>query len=100
MSSHRKTDPELVDLGLKHALKNWVQRNQPPLDGKTRLINSAMGTKRTYARNRVSRISGLASMSMHESFLEIYLASFRITPYYSLQPGSMGLNFSRGVIAR
>jgi len=97
MSLRRKMDAELVDLGLKHALKNWAHRSQPPLDGKARLINAAMQTKKSFSRNRVAKISGFVSMSLHENFIEIYLESFKNIPYYSLQPGGIGLNFSHGL---
>ena len=97
MSLRRKVDAELVDLGLKHALKNWAHRSQPPADGKSRLINAAMQTKKSFSKNRVAKISGFISMSLHENFIEIYLVSFKNIPYYSLQPGGIGLNFSHGL---
>ena len=100
MSLRRKMDDDLIDLGLKHALKNWASRSQPPAGGKARLINAAMHTKKSFSKNRVAKLSGFVSMSLHENFIEIYLESFKNTPYYSLQPGSIGLNFSHGLNAK
>lgn len=100
MSSHRKTDVDLVDLSLRHTLKNWVGRSQPPVDGKSRLINAAFQTRRDFSRKKLSKISGLISMSRQENFIEVYLVSFKISPFYSLQPGSIGLNYSHSVNAK
>lgn len=97
MSSRRKMDAERIDLGLRHALKNWAHRHQPPVDGKSRLINAAMHTKKSFPKNRVAKISGFISMTLHENFIEIYLESFKNMPYCSLQPGGIGLNFSHGL---
>jgi hypothetical protein len=93
-------DDDLIDLSLKHALKNWASRSPAPVDGKSRLINSALNAKKSFSKNRIAKLSGFVSMSLHENFIEIYLEIFKNTPQYSLQPGSMGLNFSHGLNAK
>ncbi len=95
MSLRRKMDNELIDLSLKHVLKNWAHRSQPPLDGKSRLINSAMQNKSARSSNSLSKILGWISMSFRVNFNENYLESYKYIPYYSLPPVGIGLNFSQ-----
>lgn len=37
MNSHNQPD-ELIDLSLRHSLKNWAAHREPPVDGRARLL--------------------------------------------------------------
>jgi len=100
MSLRKRMDRDILDLSLKHTLRNWANRSQPPVDGKSTLLKEAINHRRHTSRQRVSKISGLVSMALSENFIEIYLESFKKSPHYSLQPGNIGLNFTNGMIAR
>jgi hypothetical protein len=96
MSLRKKMDVDTLDLSLKHTLKNWTNRKHPPEDGKSRLLKSALRV----SRPKESKLSVLISMTLHENFVGIYLDSFKNSPYYSLQPGAIGLNYTNGLIAK
>ena len=40
MNSHNPSD-ELIDLSLRHSLKNWTAHQAPPEDGRDRLLKAA-----------------------------------------------------------
>jgi len=96
----KREDADILDLSMKHAMKNWISRSKPPVDGKSRLLIAAAGSPRQVPPQKMSRISILISMTLHENFLQVYLDSFKETPYYSLQPGAMSMNFPNIMIAR
>lgn len=93
-------DTDILDLSLKHTLKNWVSRSKPPVDGKSRLLNLAAGSPLRVSPSKVSKISILISMTLNDNFIQIYLDSFKQTPYYSLQPGSMSMNYTNLMTAK
>jgi hypothetical protein len=93
-------DSDILDLSLKHTLKNWVNRGKPPVDGKARLLNSAARIPQQTSHEKTSRLSILISMTLNESFIQIYLDSFKKTPYYSLQPGAMNMNYTNLMTAK
>jgi hypothetical protein len=99
MSLRNHDGIDILDVSLKHILKNWIGRSQPPANGRARLLNEAMRTPRRASHPKVSKFSGLVSMTLNENFLQLYLESFKKSPYYSLQPGSMNLNYLNGIIA-
>jgi hypothetical protein len=99
MSSRKKMDEGIFDLSLRHSLKNWVMRSQPPVDGKSRLLKAAMQTSRPGSNQKFSKISGLVSMTLNESFIEIYLDIYKMPIRYSLKPGTIGLNYTNGLVA-
>ena len=73
MSSPKNIDMSLLDLGLKHSLKNWAARNQPPLDGKKQLlIKAAQVSKKGKNRKTFSVIFGLFGVYQSDLFSEIY----------------------------
>ena len=39
MNSHNQPD-DLLDLSLRHSLKNWAAHNDPPVDGRERLLEA------------------------------------------------------------
>jgi hypothetical protein len=100
MSSHKKMDEGIFDLSLRHSLKNWVMRSQPPVDGKSRLLKAAMQTSRRSSNHKISKISGLISMTLNESFNEIYLDIYKMPQRYSLQPGTLGICCMIGSLAK
>ena len=100
MSLPKKVEFDSMDLSLKHTLKNWVGRSQPPADGKSSLLNAAVQNNRAVPQQKVSKLSGLISMALNEHFIQVYLDSFKKTPYYSLQPGAMLMNFTTGMTAK
>ena len=87
-------DTDILDLSLKHTLKNWVSRSKPPVDGRSRLLNDAAGTSRQASPAKMSKISILVSMTLNDNFIQIYRDSFKQIPYYSLQPGAMSMNYT------
>jgi len=97
MSLRKKMEFDSIDLSLKHTLRNWVGRSQPPADGKSRLLNAAMQNNRAVTQQKASKLSGLISMALNEHFIQVYIESFKKTPYYSLQPGAMIMNFTTGM---
>jgi hypothetical protein len=99
MSLRKKSVEDLLDLSLRHSLKNWVARSQPPVDGKSRLLKAAMQTSRISPNPKTSKFSGLVSMTLNESFIEIYLDIYKMPLRYSLQPGTIGVNYTNGLVA-
>lgn len=100
MSLPKRMDTDNLDLSLKHTLKNWINRSHPPMGGKTRLLNAAAQSSRQPSRPKASKIAGFVSMTLNENFLEIYLESFKNTPYFSLQPGATCMNLTNGIFAQ
>ena len=100
MNLRKRMDVDIIDLSLKHTLKNWVSRGQPPIDGKASLLSNAMRTSRQATRPKTSKLAGWVSMTLNEDFIEIYFESYKKNPDYSLQPGSFSLNFTSGLIAK
>jgi hypothetical protein len=100
MILRKKVKFDSIDLSLKHTLKNWVSLSHPPADRKSRLLKAAMQNKQAISQPKVSKLSGLISMSLNEHFNQIYLESFKMNPIYSLQPGAMIMNFTTGMIAK
>jgi hypothetical protein len=100
MSLRKKMEFDSTDLSIKHTLKNWVGRSKPPADGKSRLLKAATQHNRAASHQKVSKLSGLISMTLNEHFNQIYLESFKKNPYYSLQPGSMIMNFTTGMTTK
>lgn len=95
-----RQEMDILDLSLKHTLKNWAGRSKPPADGKARLLKAATGMSTRTSTQKMSKVSILISMTLHESFLQIYLDSFKYTPYYSLQPGAMSMHYPNGMMAK
>ena len=94
MSLPKRMDTDTLDLSLKHTLKNWINRSQPPTEGKARLLTSAMQSSKQLSRTKTSKITSFVSMTLNENFLEIYLESFKSTPYNSLRSGAIFANFT------
>jgi hypothetical protein len=99
-SPKNREDVNTLDLSLKHTLKNWAARSQPPADGKTRLFNAV--TQRSFQGTplEASKFSRWISMTLSERFVEIYLDSFKTAPYFSLQPGGLIINYPNSVLVR
>jgi hypothetical protein len=95
-----RVETDILDLSLKHTLKNWVSRSKPPVDGRSRLLNAASGAPARKAAPKMSKLSILISMTLNENFLQIYLDSLKKNPYYSLQPGALTMNYSSGMIVK
>ncbi len=101
MSLPRNQDEtDILDLSLKHILRNWVGRSKSPADCKTYLLNAASGMSRKPSTPKKSKIAILISMTLNDDFLELYLESSRKTPYYSLLPGAMSMNYPNGMFAK
>ena len=49
MNSHSQPD-DLLDLSLRHSLKNWVTHKDPPADGRDRLLAAAQAVTPTRKR--------------------------------------------------
>ena len=100
MNLPKREDTSTLDLSLKHALKNWANRSQPPQDGKSRLFKAALQTSRQASTPKVSKFSSLISITLHDEFVQIYLEGFRKIPYYDLQPGAMMMNYPSCIMVR
>ena len=100
MSLRKRVDADLIDLSLKHTLKNWASRSEPPADSKASLLNAALRAPKRASRSRIDKLTGWVSMSISDNFIEIYFESFKKNPQYSLQPGTIGLNFTGGLTVK
>jgi hypothetical protein len=94
MSSHKKLDNNTLDLSLRRSLKNWVARKQPPEEGKARLLRAAAQE----SSPKASKMTGMMYLAFNDNISDIYLERFRISPLYSLQPGSLGLSSSKSMV--
>jgi hypothetical protein len=96
MSSHSTHNKDISDLSLRNSLKNWVAGKHPPANSKTRLLSAAAAAQKE--RPKVSIISGMVYIALNDNFSDLYLQRFKVSPLYSLQPGSLGLNSSKGMV--
>lgn len=94
MSSHRKMNKQTSELGLKHILKNWSSRQQPPKNGKTRLLKAAAQEPDP----SMSFLSVLIYLAVNDNVSDLYLTRYKTSPVYTVQPGSLGLSTSKGLV--
>lgn len=95
-----REDTDILDLSLKYTLRNWAGRSKPPFDGKEHLLNAASGISRKASAPKRSKIAVLISINLNEEFLKLYLESSKRTPYYSLLPGALSINFPNSMFAK
>jgi hypothetical protein len=73
MNSPKNINMALLDLGLKHSLKNWSSRNRPPMDGKKRLLlKVAQISKKERTRKASSLIFWLFGVNHSDFYSKIY----------------------------
>jgi len=94
MSSRKQLDDKTLDLCLKHSLKNWSARQQPPKEGKARLLKAAVQD----SNPNMSFLSVMIYLAINDNISDLYLARYKISPVYSIQPGSLGLSSSKGMV--
>ena len=56
MNSRNQTD-DVFDLSLDRSLKNWVDRKNPPVDGRAKLLKAAEQQKRSFSRVKLLKIN-------------------------------------------
>ena len=56
MNSRNLTD-DVFDLSLDRSLKNWVDRKNPPADGRSKLLKAAVQQEKSHHRGKSLRIS-------------------------------------------
>lgn len=81
MSLPKMAGQNTIDLSLRRTLQNWVERKQPPADGKARLLQAARSAD-LYQRRRINFISFVLSERQDPDYVE----KIRRTPLYSFQP--------------
>ncbi len=94
MNSHKKVEDKNLDITLRRSLKNWVASKQPPPDGKERLLRAA----EQESKPKASFISAMVYIALSDQLGELYLERFRVSPFYSLQPGSISLSSMKSVV--
>ena len=93
-------EANILDISLRHTLRNWVGRSKPPADGKNRLLKAACEMSRETSKSKVSKIAILISMTLNDDFLQLYLEGSKKNPYYSLFPGTMSVHYHNGLFAK
>lgn len=93
-------ETDILDISLRHTLKNWVGCSKPPADGKRRLLAAASTMSRVTSKSKMSKISILISMTLNDDFLQLYLEGSKKNPYYSLFPGTMSIYYHNGLFAK
>ena len=94
MSSHNRLNEKTSELGLKHILKNWSSRQQPPKDGKARLLKAAAKEPDP----SMSFLSVLIYLAVNDNVSDLYVTRYKTSPVYTVQPGSLGLSTSKGMV--
>ena len=65
MNSRNLTD-DVFDLSLDRSLKNWVDRKNPPADGRAKLLKAAAQQKRSFFREKLQKINFEWFFSLNE----------------------------------
>lgn len=93
-------EADILDLSLRHTLKNWASRFTPPVNGKSNLLDAASKMSREASKSKMSKMAILISMILDDDFLELYLEGSKKTPYYPLFPSSMSGYYHNGLYAK
>ena len=65
MNSHNQPD-DMLDLSFRHSLKNWVNHQKPPADGREQLLATAKEAD-SLSKNRKSKFKFWWSFSFQEN---------------------------------
>ncbi len=85
MSSHKRANSDIVDISIQRCLKNMVEQEPPPRDGRARLLRAVL--YRT--ARKPSRVSMLIHLVIGEQGSELYLQRFRVAPCQPLNLGGV-----------
>ena len=89
MSLRKKSEMDIIDIGLKHSLKNWAASQHPPADGRSRLLDAV---ERTTKRTEKSNAASFFLWALTDDYNDFYLERFKDIRSRFLVTGAISAN--------
>jgi hypothetical protein len=89
MNLHKRREMDIIDIGLKHSLKNWSERQHPPADGKSRLLGSAVRAEKEKEKNKAA---SFFLWALNDDYSDFYLERFKDIRSRFLLTGAISAN--------
>jgi len=83
MNLHKKASKGTFELTLRHGMKSWLNRQYPPADIRTKLLQTASGE----TTSRGAWFSHLVTLSWNHEYTPLSFERFAKATAYSLQIG-------------